>query len=308
MGLDMYLSARRSIANYEWYDESERKLFSDTIRRIRAEDLVSDESPQLEIHVTCAYWRKANQIHNWFVENVQDGKDDCGDYYVSRSQLEELRELCQRVLASTRLVPGEIYAGTTYSNENPEGDIKIEEGQVLGSPQLAAELLPPRSGFFFRRGTGSSRSRRRATRVSTEPLPAGVVVELELLVGREALVDLAHGRFQVAPVPLVVVRRARPARAGASPASPSCRVGVCAASNRGLRQARRLSCARRLAASWQYDSFNSIRMVRRPCLRATRPVVPDPANGSSTVPPSGHPARMQRRASSSGKTAKWACA
>ena len=23
------------------------------------------------------YWRKANYIHNWFVENIQNGSDDC---------------------------------------------------------------------------------------------------------------------------------------------------------------------------------------------------------------------------------------
>ena len=23
------------------------------------------------------YWRKANAIHKWFVDNVQDGNDDC---------------------------------------------------------------------------------------------------------------------------------------------------------------------------------------------------------------------------------------
>ena len=26
-----------------------------------------------------ASWRKANAIHKWFVDNVQDGVDDCGD-------------------------------------------------------------------------------------------------------------------------------------------------------------------------------------------------------------------------------------
>lgn len=44
------------------------------------------------------YWRKAKAIHNWFVENVQDGKDDCSYYEVSKSKLIELRNLCQLVL------------------------------------------------------------------------------------------------------------------------------------------------------------------------------------------------------------------
>ena len=36
------------------------------------------------------YWRKANQIHKWFVDNIQNGVDDCGEYYVSKENLEAL--------------------------------------------------------------------------------------------------------------------------------------------------------------------------------------------------------------------------
>lgn len=62
------------------------------------------------------YWRKANQIHNWFVENIQGGIDDCGDYPVTISQLDELKTLCQ---------------------------------EVLDDKSKAEELLPTRAGFFF---------------------------------------------------------------------------------------------------------------------------------------------------------------
>ena len=43
------------------------------------------------------YWRKANQIHYWFVSNVQDDEDDCGYYEVSKEQLTRLLEECQKV-------------------------------------------------------------------------------------------------------------------------------------------------------------------------------------------------------------------
>jgi hypothetical protein len=62
------------------------------------------------------YWRKSNQIHNWFVQNVQNGIDNCGTYFVGKEQLEELLELCKQILANN---------------------------------QLAEELLPSASGFFF---------------------------------------------------------------------------------------------------------------------------------------------------------------
>lgn len=40
------------------------------------------------------YWRKANAIHNWFVNNVQAGIDDCGTYTVTEEQIQELIDVC----------------------------------------------------------------------------------------------------------------------------------------------------------------------------------------------------------------------
>ena len=68
------------------------------------------------------YWRKANQIHNWFVENVQGGVDDCKEYHVSQEKLKELVTLCKKVLL---------------------------EKSVLQNKELAKELIPTTSGFFF---------------------------------------------------------------------------------------------------------------------------------------------------------------
>jgi hypothetical protein len=36
------------------------------------------------------YWRKANAIHGWFVNNVQNGVDDCGYYELTEEILEKL--------------------------------------------------------------------------------------------------------------------------------------------------------------------------------------------------------------------------
>ena len=65
-----------------------------------------------------AYWRKANQIHKWFVDNVQGGKDDCGRYEVSDEKLVELKNLCIKLL----------------TNKNKKE---------------AEKLLPAQGGFFF---------------------------------------------------------------------------------------------------------------------------------------------------------------
>jgi hypothetical protein len=83
------------------------------------------------------YWRKANQIHNWFVENVQDGKDECQESYVSREQLQELLNICKIVnidntkaeqLLSTQ--SGFFFGGTEYDEwyfNDIDNTIKILE-------------------------------------------------------------------------------------------------------------------------------------------------------------------------------------
>jgi hypothetical protein len=110
MGLDMYLHAERYVS--ELFSEGDNK---------RAEKL-KEMFPELStgeikiIRSEIGYWRKANQIHNWFVRNVQGGEDDCKNYYVSREQLKELLDIIQQVLADT---------------------------------SRAQELLPNTAGFFF---------------------------------------------------------------------------------------------------------------------------------------------------------------
>lgn len=111
MGLDMYLSAKKYISTYR----EENKEVIDKLNVVF--NIVSDEDYTVdEVSFRVAYWRKANQIHQWFVENCQDGEDDCKEYYVGRVQLEQLRDLCE---------------------------------QVLANKDKADELLPSQSGFFF---------------------------------------------------------------------------------------------------------------------------------------------------------------
>lgn len=43
-------------------------------------------------------WTNVNHIHNWFVENVQDGIDNCATYYVTENKLQQLLETCRKVL------------------------------------------------------------------------------------------------------------------------------------------------------------------------------------------------------------------
>ena len=104
--------------------------------------------PWMRITEEVGYWRKANQIHNWFVENIQDGVDDCGYHReVTEEDLNELLDICQRVLDSCEMVTGQINNG--YEFRNGKMVSIMQPGKYVKDPSVAKELLPSTDGFFF---------------------------------------------------------------------------------------------------------------------------------------------------------------
>jgi len=115
MGLDMYLYAKNYLSDFR----PEEKEKAEAIQKLFPELAgVKNQYGSAVKYVTAevGYWRKANAVHDWFVKNVQKGVDNCGSYYVSRENLNELRALCD----------------TTLKNRDN-----------------ASETLPTASGFFF---------------------------------------------------------------------------------------------------------------------------------------------------------------
>jgi hypothetical protein len=108
MGLDMYLKAKKF-----YYDEAEGNAI---IKLAMPDNHPFKKLRSVDVSIEIGYWRKANEIHNWFVNSVQDGEDNCREYYVDPKHIETL-------LATVR--------------------------KVLDDPKLAEELLPTQSGFFF---------------------------------------------------------------------------------------------------------------------------------------------------------------
>jgi len=76
-------------------------------------------------------WRKSNMIHKWFVDNVQNGNDDCNDYPVTIDNLKELISVIDEILGIT------IKEKIVHS---------LKDGF---DKEKAEELLPTQSGFFF---------------------------------------------------------------------------------------------------------------------------------------------------------------
>lgn len=118
MGLDMYLNAKRYL--YSYNKEGGDGQLSEQVRELAK---VPEGFDVKEIKVNAGYWRKANQIHRWFVNNVQEGKDDCDCYYVGRQDLIDLQALCNKVLQDHSLAPtdlptesGFFFGETTYDD------------------------------------------------------------------------------------------------------------------------------------------------------------------------------------------------
>lgn len=138
MGLDMYLY-RRQYA----HPKLDGKL--EMTRQGKLQQVEVEVPTVLQEEV--AYWRKANHIHGWFVDNVQDGKDDCQEYVVTQQQLAKLLETVREVIAASKLIDGEVTVGASY--ESGEKVPIFEKGKIIADPTVAKRLLPTRQGFFF---------------------------------------------------------------------------------------------------------------------------------------------------------------
>lgn len=117
MGLDQYLYAKKYTSDSDWLG-AERKALHGKLKEAIG-DAAKHQSGNLKsisVEMEVCYWRKVNAVHQWFVDNCQDGNDNCQQHHVGREQLENLLESCRDVLA----------------NRNK-----------------ADQILPTASGFFF---------------------------------------------------------------------------------------------------------------------------------------------------------------
>ena len=134
----------------------------------------------VELIKTVGYWRKENAIHKFFVDTLQDGKDECKESYCGKETLEELRNRCVRILNSIDGVVIRVAKKNVgkFKEENqywtsqgktpyiqrvklhfPGEDLdefektvnKLNYYHSLSGPQrkVAEKLLPTQDGFFF---------------------------------------------------------------------------------------------------------------------------------------------------------------
>lgn len=140
MGLDMYLDRVPKIPGYNLKQLEEISGNLDELIAMEQEAIAKNPAVKIKVYEDVkpyiiqrgsqsfnwpslfeemGYWRKANAIHKWFVDCVQDGVDECETHEVSREQVESLLHVCKRVL------------------------------ETKGDEEVASSLLPSQEGFFF---------------------------------------------------------------------------------------------------------------------------------------------------------------
>lgn len=128
MGLDMYLVKKKKYARKEWENMKE-----------------------------IAYWRKANHIHNYFVNEVislKHRKDKDFEYHgsfeqVGKIHLIKLLDKVNYLLDNIVLEDGEIMNGMRLDKDTGEFVPNMTQGKRIANPQICKEILPRTSGFFF---------------------------------------------------------------------------------------------------------------------------------------------------------------
>lgn len=116
MGLDSYLYAKKFVASASWESEEECNTVKDIANLMGGNDFLHNNLQFAKVELQLAYWRKANQIHKFFVDKCGDGVDECQEIYVDRDDLKDLLGRCK---------------------------------SILEDHSKAEELLPSQSGFFF---------------------------------------------------------------------------------------------------------------------------------------------------------------
>jgi hypothetical protein len=136
MGLDQYL-----YRNHFYYENESPSVIEG----------FTDTSKVREIKEEVGYWHKANQIHRWFVQNVQDGNDDCQEYEVSLDDLKTLRNNCifalqnRSITDSVLPIQSGFFFGSYEYNEfyfyQLDETIKIIDSVIASHPENARHIV-----------------------------------------------------------------------------------------------------------------------------------------------------------------------
>ena len=148
MGLDMYLTAKR----YVWKHNGSDSSLQDGLQKVMKKEMADLDFDVKEVAIDAMYWRKANAIHRWFVENVQDGEDDCREYWVDPVQLEALVNDCysalENIVEASEVLPtqGGVFFGSTEYDQYYYQDLK----DTIKGLEKVLKLDQGKWNFYYR--------------------------------------------------------------------------------------------------------------------------------------------------------------
>lgn len=144
MGLDMYLYRKTYVGNQYRKPEGKVQIIvpDNEVGVFSIDKKFFNPDKVVYIVEEAAYWRKANSIHNFFVEEVQDGVDNCKEHYV---EMEVLRKLVRFCKEDIEIIESQPYTVETYT------DFFYSEEKEYKKYDIDTELLnlQPTQGFFF---------------------------------------------------------------------------------------------------------------------------------------------------------------
>lgn len=117
MWLDMYVNKKYYFSEYFKSKVAEDVLWDKVLNKLVKEWFNALVKRSMD-------WRKANWIHWFFVDKLQDGYDDCWEYYFDLTVLEDLKKRIEMVLKA-------------YKKWTKEWI------------DVAKDQLPTKEGFFF---------------------------------------------------------------------------------------------------------------------------------------------------------------
>jgi hypothetical protein len=143
MGLDMYLYKRTYVK--KWEHQSDENSFDVTVKR------GGKTYPKIQperisyIEEQIMYWRKANQIHGWFVDNTSVLEEEV-KYSVTKQDLENLLNTCEQVLEILNKSKKKVIQ---VENGWSSGERTFCDVDVFDCEDEIMDLLPPTQGFFY---------------------------------------------------------------------------------------------------------------------------------------------------------------
>jgi hypothetical protein len=157
----MYLYAEKSISASEWVKDQEGNPtkvgnpdYAKAIKGAGMDKLPDSAYGDVVIRKQIGYWRKANAVHGWFVNELANGIDECQEIDVERSDLERLLNDCRNALLSKDMAVPKVEdtqvinvesedVGKTIAERFKREQAKSNRVLLLGDP------LEPVAGFFF---------------------------------------------------------------------------------------------------------------------------------------------------------------